>query len=51
LSADQIDSLSVTGPQRVSEILAAEDAARAAERVYEGDPGFISETDYDVAGK
>ena len=31
--------------------MAAEDAARAAERVYEGDPGFISETDYDVAGK
>jgi hypothetical protein len=51
LSADQIDSLSVTGPQRVSEILAAEDAARAAERVYEGDPGFISETGYDVEGK
>jgi hypothetical protein len=51
LSADQIDSLSVTGPQRVSEILAAEDAARAAERVYEGDPGFISETDYNVEGK
>jgi hypothetical protein len=51
LSADQIDSLSVTGPQRVSEILAAEDAARAAKRVYEGDPGFISETGYDVEGK
>jgi hypothetical protein len=51
LSADQIDLLSVTGPQRVSEILAAEDAARAAERVYEGNPGFISETDYDVEGK
>jgi hypothetical protein len=48
MSTDQIDSLSVTGPKRVEEKLAAEDAARAAERVYEGDPGFISETDYDV---
>jgi hypothetical protein len=48
MSADQIDLLSVTGPKRVEEKLAAEDAARAAERVYEGDPGFISETGYDV---
>ena len=48
MSTDQIDLLSVTGPKRVEEKLAAEDAARAAERVYEGDPGFISETDYDV---
>jgi hypothetical protein len=48
MSTDQIDLLSVTGPKRVEEKLAAEDAARAAERVYEGDPGFISETGYDV---
>jgi len=50
LSADQIDLLSVTGPKRVEEKLAAEDAARAAERVYEGDPGFISETGYYAVG-
>jgi hypothetical protein len=48
MPTDQIDLLSVTGPKRVEEKLAAEDAARAAERVYEGDPGFISETGYDV---
>jgi hypothetical protein len=48
MSTDQIDLLSVTGPKRVEEKLAAEDAARAAKRVYEGDPGFISETGYDV---
>jgi hypothetical protein len=47
MSADQIDLLSVTGPKRVEEKLEAEDAARAAKRVYEGDPGFISETGYD----
>ena len=45
LSNNQISELSVSGPERVEKLMTAEDAARAEERVYQGDPGFLSETE------